>query len=147
MDVRSQQILQSIIRREGRSLLQYVADAFPWTTDGQAGALATVKRFTDEEQEAIAGLVRFLTEQRVTPPYLGAFPSAFTNINFTALEFLLPRLVEAQRQLIAELRRDMSQVSDQEALALLNQLLQMKEQHLAVLESLNRNQPAAAAAS
>ena len=32
LDDRTAQLLEGVVRRESRSLLQYVAEAFPWTT-------------------------------------------------------------------------------------------------------------------
>ena len=39
IDARSAQVLQEVLRREGRSVLQYVGAAFPWTTTDRTAAL------------------------------------------------------------------------------------------------------------
>ena len=82
IDARDADLLKEIVRRESRSLLQYVGDSFPWTTRQERETLPMLRSMIEEEREAAAALARFLASQRQTPPYLGAFPQSFTTINF-----------------------------------------------------------------
>src|SRR3954469_19040072 len=125
MDVQSQRILQDIVRREGRSLLQYMGDAFPWATAGEGEVLARVQQFVKEERDGVAGLVRFLQRRRVTPPHFGAFPMSFTTLNFITLDHLLPLLVDAERKAIAKLEHDLAFLADAEARQLIQELVEM----------------------
>src|SRR5947209_16586882 len=145
MDVQSQRILQHIVRREGRSLLQYMSDAFPWTTLGEGEVLARVQQFVKEERDSVARLVRFLQRRRVTPPYFGAFPMSFTTLNFITLDHLLPLLVRAERKAIAELEHDLAFLTDPEARQLIQDMVEMKRRHEKTLEELAAAHPEPAA--
>lgn len=128
--------LEAIIRREGRSLLQYVSDSFPWVREGTDEALNRLQQVIREERDAVTALSRFLIRRRHTPPYLGPYPMAFTTINFVSLDYLLPHLVEQQRRAIAELEKDRQALADAEAKAEVDKVLQMKRQHLEALQAL-----------
>jgi hypothetical protein len=136
IEERIQPLLQNLIRREGRSFLQYVGEAFPWATREERGGLATLAQLIREEREAIAALSRFLVKHRVTPPYLGAYPTRFTTINFVALDHLLPLLVEHQQRSIADLERDLAQITEPHVKEEVQKILEMKRRHLETLKTL-----------
>jgi hypothetical protein len=143
IDSRTHQLLQDIVRRESRSLLQYVSESFPWTTREEVAALGKLQTLIKEEREAAAALGRFLLKKRLTPPYLGAYPMSFTTINYVSLEHLMPLLIEHQSAAIGELESDRQQVKDPEARGMLDNLLAMKQRHLKVLEEMATSLPAA----
>ena len=98
------------IDEQGREVLEYVegepvGDAFPWTTSRGEQTLQTLRRLITEEGRAIAALGQYLVRCHLSPPYLGNYPSSFTTINFLSLDYILPRLVEHERQSLAELER------------------------------------------
>jgi hypothetical protein len=128
--------LEAAVRREGRSLLQYVSEAYPWTKTAGDTTPDKVRDLAREEREALAVLTKFLARRRHTVPYLGAFPMAFTTMNFVSLDYLLPRLVESARQSIAALERDRAALADADAKAELDKLIELKQQHLKALEAL-----------
>jgi hypothetical protein len=127
--------LQDLIRREGRSFLQYAGESFPWTTVPQAEAAAKLQQLVHEEQGAAAGLARHLAKNRLTPPYLGAYPSYFTSYNFLALDRLLPLLVVHQQHGVEALQRDLAAFNG-ETRHQVEQILTMKKRHLEELEKL-----------
>jgi rubrerythrin len=127
--------LQRLFRREGRSLLQYVRDAFPWTANG-GERLARLQRLIDEERLWLGEFTRYLQRRRVTPPYLGAYPMEFTTLNFVALDHLLPMLVRFQREAIPTLEADAAALADADARATVERLVAMKKDHLKTLEEL-----------
>jgi rubrerythrin len=141
IDAATQALLGDIIRREGRSLLQYVSEAFPWTQPEEQAALEQFQQLVQEEQQAVAGLIGFMQRRRLTPPALGTYPMSFTNINFVSLDHLLPVLANHQRQAIQALERDLTRVSDPEAQQQVQTLLAMKRRHLQALEEIARNNP------
>src|SRR5260370_37450263 len=100
MDASTAAILQSIIARESRSLLQYVRESFPWTTMEEQHVLAALNQLTAEEQQAAAVLGRLLFRRRRQTPYVGPYPVAFTNINYLSLDHLLPLLTRHHRPAI-----------------------------------------------
>jgi hypothetical protein len=85
-------LIERQIVRDGRSLLQYVDEAYPYTPARAEQERRRIAELAKEEQAAVGRLIRFLHRHHVTPPLLGAFPSSFTTINFVSLEHLLPAL-------------------------------------------------------
>jgi hypothetical protein len=69
---------------------------------------------------------------------------AFTTLNFVSLDYLLPRLAEDGRRAVAALERDRAALTDADARAELDRLLDQKRRHLKTLEAL-ATAPAAAA--
>jgi hypothetical protein len=141
IDPQTQTALQDILRRESRSVLIYVAEAYPWTNSTGTKALAGLQHLIAVEREAIACLGRFLVRQRIPLPYLPSYPAHFTTINFLALDFILPRLIEHERQSIAELENDLAAVKNPAARAEVEKLLDLKRKHLPQLEELASEQP------
>jgi hypothetical protein len=127
--------LQDVIRREGRSFLQYAGESFPWTTAPQQETVAKLQQLVCEEQTGAAALARYLAKNRLTPPYLGAYPTYFTSYNFLALDRLLPLLVEHQKHGVAELQADVAALNG-DTRKQVEQLLAMKNRHLQELEAL-----------
>jgi hypothetical protein len=143
IDAQTQALLQEVLRREGRSELMYVAEAYPWASARGSAAREALQRLIREEADALTALGRWMARRRVPLPYLGAFPTGFTTINFLALDYLLPRLRDLQREAVARLGRDAHGVTDPEARAQLERLLELKQRHLATLESLAASGPPA----
>lgn len=141
IDAHAQMVLQDILRRESRSVLIYVAEAYPWTTRAEEKTLAELQQLIAAERAAVVCLGRFLVRQRIPLPYLPSFPSHFTTINFLALDFLLPRLIEHERCSIAALERDLAALKDPAAHAEVEKFLALKRRHLPRLEELASAQP------
>jgi hypothetical protein len=128
-------VLQNILRRESRSLLQYVQEAFPWTTVAAQPLLTELAVLGTEEAKLTTELATYLVRRlHGTLPHLGQFPQQFTSINYVGLDFLLPRLVHEQRHGIAELEKDLSKLTHPEARPLVETLLDIKRRHLKKLE-------------
>ena|SRR5207302_9769120 len=141
MDAATQTIVENIIRRERRSVLQYVSEAFPWTAAGEQPALAQLQKLIGEENQAIGKLMQLCARQRHTLPYVGAFPMNFTTINFLSLEHILPLLVRYEAQAIADLERDLAAIGDGETRDQVRDILTMKQRHLAELSALAAAHP------
>ena len=135
MDTSTMALLQDLVRKEGRSLLQYVSESFPWTTHEKHKVLPILFDMAKEEQDGAAAVVRFLLKQRARPPYLGAYPMSFTTINYMSLDFLLPYLIDFEKRRLAELEKDRAVLQD-EAQHLVQSLLEMKQRHLETLSRL-----------
>lgn len=143
IDAHTQRVLQEILQRESRSVLTYVGEAYPWTRWAEEKALTDLQQIIAAEREAVASLGRFLVRQRIALPYLRPYPAHFTTINFLALDFLLPRLIEYERRSIADLERDQATLKDPTGQTEVNKLLALKRQHLPRLEELASSQPQA----
>lgn len=144
MDGATAKLLGDLVRKEGRSLLQYVSESYPWTTAKTDWALPVLLAMAKEEQDGTAGIVRLLLKERLRPPYLGAYPMSFTTINYMSLDFLIPYLVEFQKRRCAELQSDLATLAEGEARELVKGLLEMKERHLAALINLGATEKPAA---
>jgi hypothetical protein len=145
IDLSTQTVLQEILRRESRSLLSYVGEAFPWASALEGEALSLLRRMVQDEGRAVAALGQFLVRRRIPLPYVGSYPTSFTTINFLALDYLLPRLADAQRHSIADLERELAVIKDEAARAQVQNLLDVKRRHLPALEALAAEHSATAA--
>ena len=143
IDPHSQTLLQDILRRESRSVLMYVAEAYPWTNSTRTKTWTALQQLIAAEREAVSSLGRFLVRERIPLPFLPSYPTHFTTINFLALDFLLPRLIEHERQSITELESDLAALKDPIARAEEEKLLALKRKHLPELEQLASEQPQA----
>jgi hypothetical protein len=129
-------LVQDVIRREGRSLLQYVREAYPWATPRERELLAKLRELTDEEQDGAAALSDFLRRNREMSGYLGSYPTSFARMNFISLDRLLPLLVGEQRNGVARLEKTLAGVQNGEARGELKAVLERKRRHLKSLEEL-----------
>jgi hypothetical protein len=144
IDAQTQALLEAIVRRESRSLLQYVGEAFPWATREEQAALAGLQTLIEEERQGVATLMQFLVRRGHVYPYLGQYPESFTSINFVALEHLLPLLAEHERRTLADLESDLGRMPDAEARQQVHNYLETKRRHLKALEELAATRPATA---
>jgi hypothetical protein len=135
LDTAAETHLQTIFRRENRSLLQYVRQAAPWAGPSDRDRLQRVYELADAEFDALGELAAFLETHHVPLPYLGAFPTEFTDHNFIALRKLLPLLIDDHRRGVDQLLNDGAALSGP-ARVLVERLLEAKRKHLAELESL-----------
>jgi len=136
IDPATEAVLQEVVRRESRSLLSYIGDAYPWTTAEASRELGALGKLVREEGSAVAALGQYLVRKGGEPPFLGSYPAAFTSCNFISLGYLVPRLVETQRRSIAELEADVGKVPDPPSCQQLERLLAVKKKTLAGLEAL-----------
>jgi hypothetical protein len=148
MDASKQDLLRSLVRKEGRSLLQYVAESFPWTKPEDDGLVRRVRALAHVENELLAKIIRLLLKLRVGAPPLGAYPQSFTTINFMSLDYLLPLLREDQAKRIADIEMLITQFPEGEVRSLLLDLADEKRKHLDFLHRFRHHgEPVAAAAA
>jgi hypothetical protein len=141
IDPRTQALLQHILRRASRSLLQYVSEAYPWVGQNENDVIGQVRRVIEEERQAIEQLARFLRRQHIGLPYLGAYPGTFMSMNYVSLDHLLQVLCDYQRKMVAELERNHGPVSDPAARAEIDKLLTLARQHAKTLDALAAAHP------
>lgn len=139
-------ILREIFRREQRSFLQYVHEAYPWTQVNEESRVAKLQQVIAEEQRSTVGLANYLRRQHIDLPYSRSFPLAFTALHFVSLDFLLPQLIQQQQQAIAHLDQVVGTIDDTEPKAVIKQLIEMKRKHLQALEGLQTRPTAAVSA-
>lgn len=140
-------VLQRVLRRQGRSLLQYLSEAFPYSPENGDGRLARFQQLAAEDLDSQAALTNFVIKRHLTPPFLGSYPERFTTLNYVSFDFLLPQLLKAEREEIAALEKDVFALDDMDSRPWLQKVLDMKRRHLAVLEELAHPSSAAAPAA
>ncbi len=134
-------VIQEIVRREGRSFLQYIGDTFPWVGGEDRAAFVQLQQLITEQQQGIGDLMRLLGRRRANLPYLASYPQSFTTWNFVSVKALVPRLVDDVRRSIDALTQDTARISDPEALTLVESYLTMKRKHLQTLEAMPVHSP------
>ena len=128
-------VLQKLLARLSRSLLQFINEADPWARPGEEKLVQELKQLIQEEQEAAVKLSNFLRRRRVLP-YVGTFPLSYTSMLFVSLDYLLPHLVEHERNELAQVGRDLREVHDAEARHQVQEILDLMQRHLNKLEEL-----------
>jgi hypothetical protein len=138
--------LQDIVRRESLSPMMYVGDAYPWTSYGNHAAADKLRSLVAAERQALNHLGLFLTKRKVGLRYIGSFPASFTTLNFLALDAILPRLIDFEDKSVKQLEADLPAITDPDAKALVEKLLQTKRENWTQLTGLQATlkQPASA---
>jgi hypothetical protein len=139
-DAHNHAVLTEVVRRESRSLLQYVGDSYPWSTAKQHGILAQIQQFVEEESQAIGTIRRLLERRRVPTPYVGSYPTTFTSTNFVSLTYLLPKLAADEKKGISALEQSLPLLEDTETREAVAGLLECKRKHLEALEGMIASQ-------
>jgi hypothetical protein len=128
--------LVSAYRRERLSFLQYVRQATPYAGPADRPVLDRVTELANAEADGLDRFAEYLDESRVTVPYLGAFPTAFTNYNFIAVRKLLPELIVDEERGLAALESDLVALPVGDPRARLEKLAEAKRMHLTELKKL-----------
>jgi rubrerythrin len=136
IDAQSAEAIREIAYQEGRSILQYVGDAFPWTAADQTSSLDRFQQIVHAERDMLARLTQFLYKQRVAPPAVGSYPVAFTSLNFVSLGLIVKRLIEYEQKSMDALQATIPSVVNSEARALLQSFLDLKKKHLQTLKDI-----------
>jgi hypothetical protein len=132
----SQPVLTRLLHREQYSLANYLLDAPPWVPPGREHAWEEVRRIA-EAQLANAVRIGRLLVRRHGYAASGLFPVEFTRDNYLSLDYLVPRLVEYQESLVAQIERALAELGrDEEARRVLQTVLDGERKHLDALLSL-----------
>jgi hypothetical protein len=135
-DSQSFSVLQGIVRRESRTLLQYIRDSFPWTPASEESVLVRLRQLADEQREETAKMGRWLARHRQIGPNLGSYPAGFTSINYAALDYVIPKVIADERAGLLRLEQDLASITDADARAHVAELIEKKRQHLKTIEEL-----------
>jgi hypothetical protein len=133
------EILNNVLIVLGRSLLQYMEEAWPWTHGGNSDhRRAVLNELIDRQRADIQKLSDLLDARRCAVDF-GAFPD-FTDLHYLSLEFVLPHLIENEQAVIREIEAAKTQcASDFEGAALLDEILPGQMSILARLKELGRS--------
>jgi rubrerythrin len=138
--------LSEIVRRESRTLLQYVGDSYPWITPAEQEVLAQIRTMIEEQKQGIAELVRFILRNHQSPPYIGSYPANFTSLSFVSLDHLIPLLAAHEGTDLNHLESQLSTLADVDAKEIIKRIVENNRRHVETLRSLaaNRSQSAVA---
>lgn len=145
MDADSVTLLHRATAKGGRSLLQYVSEACPWTTDQTKGEFKEILAFANEERDAVSKMMRYLQKQHQRRVVFGSYPSHYTTMNYVTIDHLLPKLVADTESQIAELDKASQSDSNSEVHAMIRSFVQVKRRHLAALKMMMNPQEKAIA--
>jgi hypothetical protein len=129
-------LLPELLRRESRSYLHYIRESFPYARGSDEQLRAQIVALAAAEDVEIARVGRLLQRRRITLPFFGSFPVSFTSSNFLSISYVLPRLVADQKQMLADLERDLKLISEPELHAELESFRDLKRKNLQALETL-----------
>jgi hypothetical protein len=121
--------LVAAYRRERLSFLQYIRQATPYAGPADRVVAARVHELAEAEAATLDAFGEFLDRQRITVPYLGAFPTSFTNYNFIAVRKLLPSLIADEDRGLKALEADIAALDPGEARSWLEKLADGKRMH------------------
>jgi hypothetical protein len=138
MDSATLNVLLGIVRRESRSLLQYVGESDPFATSADGDIAAKIRQIVEEEKAAANALAAQLAGKRHRVPYLGSYPSSFTSVNYVTLKYLVPLLVKYEQEAIADLDRDLGRIADPDMAEEVRTIVAMKRRHLQTLADLTK---------
>jgi hypothetical protein len=128
--------MADILRRESRSYLQYVRESYPWAKGRDEQVREALLTIAMLEYAELQLLGRAMQKAHMSLPSLGGFPASFTTSNFIAVDFLIPRLIAAQKTGIGALEAGIAAVSDPDFQRRLHALVELKTKHLHELEAL-----------
>lgn len=132
----STDVLNRLLTIEMRSLPMYLVNTSSWDDPHNEAAVQTIIH-TAEDQQAMASRVARLIQMREGAVVVGEFPMAYTDLNFLSLDFLLRRLVAAQRGDVEAVRRCVEELdNDPIARELAEEILGAEKAHLEAFEEL-----------
>ena len=139
----SSDVLNRVLARLYRSLMQYAVDCWPWSraTDTEAAEVPeqkAVEQMTLRQQEFVARLAD-LVMRRAGVVDLGTFPDN-SELHYVSLDYLLGKLIADEQDLVAEVQSALSALGhDAEATALVSELLSVETQNVVRLTELSRS--------
>ena len=113
------QVLNRLVINLGRSLLQYLAEASPWTPDEDDASLVKVNELIAAQQQVVDQIVELLTDRHHLVEF-GTYPTDYTDLQFLSLDFLLVQTLRNARsdaEMIAALRVSLTEDAEASELA------------------------------
>lgn len=130
------EVLNEILVGTSRSLLQYVGECWPWTEKRDDRERATVAGAVYRQREGVQQLADLLRD-RNWPTDFGAYPTAYTDLHFVELDYLLPQIVASEKALSGDLERAVERCfSDPAAVDVLRGMLDSQVKIVRDLEGL-----------
>jgi len=130
------EILTELLNRLSRSWLQYIGEAWPWASSESEDRLETFRGLVRRQQFS-AERVASLLSDRDAVISVQSYLFDGTTLNYVTLDYVKPRLVADEKEVIAELKSAVVSLKDDaEALRLVEQITTDAEQLLSELTDL-----------
>jgi len=115
--------LNDILINTGKSLLQYVGEAWPWTSVSALQEQRAIDELVSQQQRHVAAITELLGKRAWTIDF-GTYPTEYTDLHYAALDFLLAQLIASESALVDDVERAKQKCSsDTEAVSSLDGLL------------------------
>src|SRR5262245_38035251 len=121
-DATTAELVRELVRRESRSLMQYVREVPVWVGPADRPALQKLRAMATAERELMDAIGRHLQKRREGLATLGPFPPEFTDVNDAALHHLLPKLVREQKEAATDVEAALTKLGDDPAWPLVERL-------------------------
>ena len=149
-DQNQNDVLNRIVARVYRCLLQYTMECWPWTTATETPGREppeqkTVEQMAARQRDFIARLVDVLTQRGASVDF-GNYPD-FSEMHYVSLDYLLGKLMADEQKLVSELEAAIPALKgDARAAGLVSELLSAEKEHLVRLREMAARASAAVAA-
>ena len=143
-------ILNRVVARVYRCLLQYAMECWPWTTATETPGVEppeqkAVEQMAARQRDFLGRLADLLTRRGAVVD-LGNFPD-FSEMHYVSLDYLLRKLIADEQKLISELEAAQKALQgDAAALGLVSELLAAEKNHLLGLRDMTAKAGASVAA-
>jgi len=129
------ELLNRLLARLGRGLVQYAVDCWPWTNGADDAELRALEQIAKKQQQFVARLVELISQRGGVPDF-GVFAD-YSDLNYVSLDYLLGKLIADEQSLIAEVETAQAALrGDAEAAALAGELSSAEKEHLARLRDM-----------
>lgn len=128
--------LHECVRRECRSLLQYVSEVSLWVGPDDRSAYDLVRDWAHSERQQVQCVADWMQRHTSGRFPLGQFPTAFTTWNDTSFRHALPVLVREHQANLAALEADASATIQVEPRGMLDHLVELKREHAAAFQTI-----------
>lgn len=92
-----------------RSLLQYAAEASPWSSEADESLIQEILSLSDEQEKSVLAFVDFLRSSKWLIDF-GVYPHEYTSLHFVGIDYFIARIQESEHALISELEQSLLQL-------------------------------------
>ncbi|MEQ9410399.1 MAG: hypothetical protein RIK87_21875 [Fuerstiella sp.] len=111
MSQQTESILNSVLIDMARSLLQYVAESWPWVRGDAQSVEEQVLVIAARQRQDVADIAALLTKREHYIDF-GSFPTEYTDLQFLALSTLFEWLHNSQATVLASIQTGLQKVRD-----------------------------------
>jgi hypothetical protein len=129
-------LLNDLLNRLSRSWLQYIGEAWPWTSSEDAERLEKFQGLVRRQNFAAERIADLLTDRNAVFSQC-SYPFDGSQVNYVTLDFVKPRIIVDEQTILAALKATGEALQgDAEVLRLIEQVTADEEQTLSELAAL-----------